>query len=119
MAPSQHSWFEKSPNRNRVNILFGKKQLQVVWKNNSLQRILIISRLESLCNSDNGKVRLRLGDLAATFQLNSSLVPELVFNCHLELAVESSSFGNSFNKFITTTINMLCYYQASLYSLTP
>ena len=50
-------------------------------------------RLESLCKSDNGKVRLRMGDLAATFQLNSSLVPGQIFNCHLELSVDSSTFG--------------------------
>jgi len=50
-------------------------------------------RLESLCKADSGKVRLRLGQSAATFQLNSSLVPGTQFNCHLELALDSSQFG--------------------------
>ena len=32
--------------------------------------------------------------MAATFQLNSSLVPGLVFNCHLELALDDDSWGS-------------------------
>jgi len=50
-------------------------------------------RLESLCKSDSAKVRLRLGNSAATFQLNSSLIPGSLFNCHLELALDSSKLG--------------------------
>lgn len=50
-------------------------------------------RLESLCKSDSAKVRLRLGNTAATFSLNSSLVPGALFNCHLELALDSSKLG--------------------------
>merc|ERR1711874_289493 len=50
-------------------------------------------RLESLCKSDLAKVRLRLGTSAAGFRLNSSLVPGRVFNCHLELALDSSKLG--------------------------
>ena len=63
---------------------------------NSIEKsdlIKLYFRLESLCNTDNGKVRLRMGDMAATFQLNSSLVPGQVFNCHLELALDSSNSG--------------------------
>ena len=56
--------------------------------------ITIICRLESLCKSDSAKVRLRLGNTAATFSLNSSLVPGALFNCHLELALDSSKLGN-------------------------
>ena len=55
--------------------------------------IIIICRLESLCKSDSAKVRLRLGNTAATFSLNSSLVPGELFNCHLELALDSSKLG--------------------------
>jgi len=50
-------------------------------------------RLESLCKSDLAKVRLRLGTSAAGFRLNSSLVPGTEFNCHLELALDSSKLG--------------------------
>jgi len=50
-------------------------------------------RLESLCKSDSGKTRLRLGNTAATFKLNSSLIPGHMFNCHLELALDSSKLG--------------------------
>ena len=55
--------------------------------------IIFIRRLESLCKSDSAKVRLRLGNTAATFSLNSSLVPGALFNCHLELALDSSKLG--------------------------
>ena len=61
---------------------------------NSHKPHYIIYRLESLCKSDLAKVRLRLGNsAAASFQLNSSLVPGRVFNCHLELALDSSKLG--------------------------
>ena len=60
--------------------------------------IFLCFRLESLCKSDSGKMRLRLGNTAATFKLNSSLIPGHVFNCHLELII-------ALNKIIAHTIN--------------
>ena len=66
---------------------------------NSHKPHYIISRLESLCKSDLAKVRLRLGNsAAASFQLNSSLVPGRVFNCHLELALDSSKLGKKWKQ---------------------
>ena len=57
-------------------------------------------RLESLCKSDSAKVRLKLGGGAgaggASFSLNSSLLPGHTFNCHLELALDSSKLGKYF-----------------------
>ena len=50
-------------------------------------------RLEKLCRPDGGKVRLRLEDSVASFQLNSSLIPGNIFNCHLELVLETSDSG--------------------------
>ena len=55
--------------------------------------ITVCLRLESLCKSDSAKVRLRLGTSASSFSLNSSLVPGTLFNCHLELALDSSKLG--------------------------
>ena len=66
---------------------------------NSHKPHYIIYRLESLCKSDLAKVRLRLGNsAAASFQLNSSLVPGRVFNCHLELALDSSKLGKKWKQ---------------------
>ena len=86
---------------------------------NSHKPHYIIYRLESLCKSDLAKVRLRLGNsAAATFQLNSSLVPGRVFNCHLELALDSSKLGKKWKQqseentkaFIKSTTSFNSYY---------
>jgi len=50
-------------------------------------------RLEKLCPPDGRKVRMRLEDSVASFQLNSSLVPGHIFNCHLELVLDQSDLG--------------------------
>jgi len=50
-------------------------------------------RLEKLCRPDGGKVRMKLEESVASFQLNSSLIPGNVFNCHLELVLDSSDSG--------------------------
>jgi len=50
-------------------------------------------RLEKLCRPDGGKVRMKLEDSVASFQLNSSLIPGNIFNCHLELVLETSDSG--------------------------
>lgn len=52
-------------------------------------------RLEKLCPPDGRKVRMRMEDTVSSFQLNSSLVPGNLFNCHLELVLDSSDSGNS------------------------
>ena len=36
---------------------------------------------------------MRLEDSVASFQLNSSLVPGHIFNCHLELVLDQSDLG--------------------------
>ena len=86
---------------------------------NSHKPHYIIYRLESLCKSDLAKVRLRLGNsAAATFQLNSSLVPGRVFNCHLELALDSSKLGKKWKQqseentkaFLKSTTTFNSYY---------
>jgi len=50
-------------------------------------------RLEKLCPPDGRKVRMRMEDTVSAFQLNSSLVPGSLFNCHLELVLDSSDSG--------------------------
>jgi len=50
-------------------------------------------RLEKLCPPDGRKVRMRMEDSVSSFQLNSSLVPGNLFNCHLELVLDSSDSG--------------------------
>lgn len=67
-------------------------------------------RLEKLCPPDGRKVRMRMEESVSSFQvfyrccfyyytvydcaqLNSSLVPGGVFNCHLELVLDSSDSG--------------------------
>merc|ERR1719232_126950 len=36
---------------------------------------------------------MRLEDSVASFQLNSSLVPGHIFNCHLELVLDQTDLG--------------------------
>ena len=67
--------------------------MEIIKKDIQTDFLIIFCRLESLCKSDSAKVRLRLGHTAATFSLNSSLVPGALFNCHLELALDSSKLG--------------------------
>ena len=43
---------------------------------------------------DGSKARLRLSDTAASFHLNSSLVPGHLFSCHLELSVDPANSGD-------------------------
>jgi len=50
-------------------------------------------RLEKLCPPDGRKVRMRMEDTVSSFQLNSSLVPGNLFNCHLELVLDSDDSG--------------------------
>ena len=51
-------------------------------------------RLEKLCPPDGSKARLRLSDTAASFHLNSSLVPGHHFSCHIELSVDPANSGD-------------------------
>ena len=53
----------------------------------------VCCRLEKLCPPDNSKVRMSMEESVASFQLNSSLVPGNVFNCHLELYLDKSDSG--------------------------
>lgn len=50
-------------------------------------------RLEKLCPPDGRKVRMRQEENVSSFQLNSSLVPGHVFNCHLELVLTQPDSG--------------------------
>lgn len=50
-------------------------------------------RLEKLCPVDGSKSRLKMADTAASFHLNSSLLPGSHFTCHLELILASSKSG--------------------------
>jgi len=50
-------------------------------------------RLEKLCPPDGQKVRMRIEDAVSFFQLNSSLIPGSLFNCHLEVVIDSSGSG--------------------------
>ena len=61
----------------------------------SLLFTILIPRLEKLCLPDGRKVRMGMEDTVSSFQLNSSLVPGSLFNCHLELVLDSSDSGNS------------------------
>merc|ERR1719232_1255868 len=38
---------------------------------------------------------MRLEDSVASFQLNSSLVPGHIFNCHLELVLDQTDLGKN------------------------
>ena len=83
---------------------------------NSHKPHYIIYRLESLCKSDLAKVRLRLGNsAAASFQLNSSLVPGRVFNCHLELALDSSKLGKKLKQQSEGNTNVKCRQHWAFY----
>ena len=91
------------------------------WRSKTILRgfhyyltITMICRLESLCKSDSAKVRLRLGNTAATFSLNSSLVPGALFNCHLELALDSSKLG--LTKFKSVINKLHCWQMLKTYS---
>ena len=61
---------------------------------NSAQIISCSPRLEKLCPPDGSKARLRLSDTAASFHLNSSLVPGHHFSCHIELSVDPANSGD-------------------------
>ena len=66
--------------------------------NHSLKSVALFTlhyRLEKLCPPDGRKVRMRMEDTVSSFQLNSSLVPGNLFNCHLELVLDSDDSGNS------------------------
>ena len=52
-------------------------------------------RLEKLCPPDGRKVRMRQEENVSSFQLNSSLVPGKVFNCHLELVLNHPDSGET------------------------
>ena len=68
-------------------------------------------RLEALCRPDGGKVRMRLEESVASFQLNSSLIPGNIFNCHLELVLDSSDSGSNFplSHYSHTLLSVCCH----------
>ena len=76
--------------------------------------ITICLRLESLCKSDSAKVRLRLGTSASSFSLNSSLVPGTLFNCHLELALDSSKLGEQVTLSCCHAVMLSCCHAVRL-----
>ena len=59
---------------------------------NALFQVIVV-RLEKLCPPDGRKVRMKMEESVASFQLNSSLVPGNIFNCHLELVLDNSDSG--------------------------
>ena len=82
------------------------------WNFFSLDILKLFIRLEKLCPPDGRKVRMRQEENVSSFQLNSSLVPGHVFNCHLELVLTQPDSGNV-NKYISIknndgTINSTC-----------
>lgn len=50
-------------------------------------------RLEKLCGTDGSVSRVKMEDTAASFHLNSSLLPGSLFECHLELVLETPDSG--------------------------